>query len=247
MKKSLLFILFVCLQSVGFAQKKKVLVTYNQEDVHVIVTDNYVGRSPSTLKLDFDLGGDIIFFKKGYFSYRVTLDVDEPFSNLKVVLKKKPKSTNSEDKVVINFDTLAVKKIVTNFTDDDIKEAIDENFGKNGFFIGKSADMFSSSANKAKDAKYKIAIEVIESYQLRRTYKSPKFLLGYIKLRWTLLDVNSNEVVFYTKSDGTYFVPIRSTKNLVIQDQMFKIVKEAIREAQFKLLENKKFLSLVEG
>ena len=71
-------------------------------------------------------------------------------------------------------------------------------------------------------------------------------MMGYIKMRWALLDKNTNEVTFFEETEGSYFVKITSTKGLVVSEKMKVVMEGAIREAQFKLITNETFIKLVQ-
>ena len=49
--------------TVLWAQKNKVEVTYNEPETYVVFNENLIGICPDFLKLDFAIGGDLVFFK----------------------------------------------------------------------------------------------------------------------------------------------------------------------------------------
>ncbi len=245
MKKIIILSILILIVTLTFAEKRKVEVVYKQEEVYVVFEENLIGVSPEFLKIEFALGGDLIFFKAGYYSQRVKIDPETVFSKLKVDLVPKPKSAAAPTKKLLKPDTLLVSNIVTNMTNKDIQEVIDENFIANNYYIGNSSKLFPGSENEIKNTRYKIAIEVVDSKQVRAVYQAPRFMMAYIRIRWSLLDVNTNKVIYFNDTEGTYFVKVESTKGMVLSDMMLRVMKEAIKEAQFKLLTDNKFTSLI--
>ena len=71
-------------------------------------------------------------------------------------------------------------------------------------------------------------------------------MMGYVKIRWALLDIKTNEVTFFDETEGGNFVQIDTTKGMVVSDKMRIIMEGAIIEAQMKLLTNPKFISLIQ-
>lgn len=244
-KKVLLVASLFLLITVAFGQKKKVELSYSQEDVYVVLDEKLVGLSPKGMKLDFALGGEIYFFKRGYYSHRVKVDPETVFNKLSIDLIKKPKSAKAEVKRLLKPDTLLVSNIVTNFTAKDIQEILDENFIENNYMIGKSAALFPGAIDEIQNSRYKIAVEIVDSKQVRSVYKAPRFMMAFMKIRWSLLDKDTNKVVYFNSTDGTYFVKIQSPKGMVISEMMVRVMEGAIKEAQFKLLKDKKFINLI--
>jgi hypothetical protein len=238
-------LLFFSLQC--FSQKKKVEIQYLQEDVYVVYEEKLVGESPSYVKIDFALGGDLIFFKRGYYSQRVKIDPETIFTKLKVDLIKKPKSAAALEKKLLKPDTLLISSIITNMTVNEVQQVLDENFMENNYYIGKSVDLFPGAEDMIKNSRFKIAVEIMDNKQVRSVYKAPRFMMGYIKIRWSLLDTHTNKVVFFEKTEGTYFITLQSTKGLVISELMTRVMKGAIKEGQLKLLTNDKFVNLIAG
>lgn len=241
----LLLVVTALVATSAFAQNVRVKVSYNQEDISVVIDEKYVGLSPKQLKVDFALASEIFFFKKGFYTHRIEIDPEEEFDKLTITLIPKPKHAKAPVNRIIKPEKLLVTKTVTNMTAGDIQEILDQNFIKNNYFIGKSIDLFPGAESEIKNSRYKIAVEVVGNNQIRSVYKAPRFMMAYIKLRWSLLDVKTNKVVFFDSTDGVYLVKIQSPKGLVISEMMLKVMKGAIKEAQFKLLTNKKFVDLV--
>lgn len=56
------------------AEKRKVEIVFAQEElVYVVLNETLIGENPSNLKIDFELGGELLFFKRGYYSQRLSL------------------------------------------------------------------------------------------------------------------------------------------------------------------------------
>ncbi len=227
------------------AQKRKVIMTFTHNDVQVMVNEELVGPNPKVIKVDFTLGGEILFFKHGYYSQRIEIDNEKIFTSLRVNLEKKPKSAAVESKRLLCPDTLLISNFVTNMTHNDIREVIDQNFMSNNYFIGKSANLFPQAVNEITESRYKVAIEVVDTDQVQYIWKSPKFMRSYAKLRWTLLDTKTNKVVYYKETEGHYLVTMRTTKDVIISKVRRNVMEKAIEEAQFKLLTDNKFKELV--
>ncbi|MBN2570709.1 MAG: hypothetical protein JXA68_01160 [Ignavibacteriales bacterium] len=247
MKKFLLSILISVAAFTASAQVMKVDISYNQEEVFVVLNDKLIGNNPEFLKINFDMGGDLIFFKKGYYSHRIKIDPEKPFSKISIDLVEKDFSSKAEEKRLLVPDTLLVSTIVTNMTDNDIKEQLDQNFIENNYFIGKSVELFPNAINEIKDSRYKIAIEIVDQKQVRAVYKAPLFMMGYIRIRWSLLDSKSNKVVFFKDTEGTYFVKIQKSKGMMVSKMMKEVMKGAIKEAQVKLLSDNEFKEIVKN
>lgn len=230
---------------IAVAQKKAVEITYSQPDVYVVMDEQMVGINPKTIKIDFAIGGDLYFFKRGCYSQRVTINPDKPFGKLNVNLVEKPESAALARKQLLKPDTLKLATIVTNMTANDIQEIVNETFAANNYYVGNSISMFPGASDDIANSKYFIAIEVIESNQVRTTYKSPYFLMASIKMRWSLLDKSINKVMYYNTTEGTYFVPLETTKNISISDKMKRVVKEAIVESQTKLITDPSFTKII--
>ena len=128
----------------------------------------------------------------------------------------------------------------------DVWEIVNANFVKNNYYIGNSVALFPGAKNEIQNTRFKLAIEVITSDQVISVYKSPRFMMGYIKIRWALLDKTSNEVVYFEETEGSNFVKISKTKGMVISDKMRIVMEGAIKEAQFKLLTDDKFRRVIE-
>lgn len=245
MKKLVVSILITSLSlNAIYCQIERVLMNYKQEGVYVVIDEKLVGESPEQIKVNFDLNRYIYFYKKGYFSQKVAIDPDVNFVKLTVDLIKKPTDIAAKEKLLIKPDTLLVSKIVTNFTASDIQEVIDQMFIKNNYMIGKSANLFPEAINEIKDTRYKIGIEIVDSDQIRSVYKAPRFMMAQINLRWSVLDVSSNKVVFFKSTEGAYFVKIQKAKGFVVSEMMERVMNGAIKEAQTKLLIDDKFKNL---
>ncbi len=245
MKKAFIILFGILISSIAYTQTLKVGVDYKQEEVSVILNEKLIGINPPLLSINFDLGGEIIFYKKGYYSHRIEIDVNKPFKNINIDLIKKEGESKINIKRLLLPDTLVISKIVTNFTTSDLKEEFDKNFIDNNYFIGKSYELFPAAQNEIQNSRFKIAIDVIDQNQIRGIYKAPRFMLGYIKIRWALLDDLSNKVVYFKETEGTHFVKIQKRKGLVASKLMKKIMIEAIKEAQIKLLVDSKFKEII--
>jgi len=246
MKKGVIFIILFVVAFQSYAIKQNVHFTYAQEEVSVILDGKLIGVNPKSVKIDFDLAKDLIFFKRGYYTHRVEIEPEVVFDKINIDLIKKPKSAEISQKTLLKPDTLLISNIVTNMNEKDLWEIINKNFIKNNYFIGNSSALFPEANNEIQDSRFKLAIEIVDSKQHRQVYKSPKFLMGYIKIRWALLDIESNEVVFFEETEGINFVRLTRTKGIVISDKMKIVMEGAIKEAQFKLLTNEKFINLVQ-
>ncbi|PLX06041.1 MAG: hypothetical protein C0596_16240 [Marinilabiliales bacterium] len=226
--------------------KQNVKVTFKQEEVSVILDGKYIGDNPKSIKIDFDLAKDLVFFKRGYYTYRIEIEPNTIFDEMTVDLIKKPKSAELTNKTLLQPDTLLVSSIVTNMNETDLWEIINQNFIENNYYIGSSTSLFPEAKNDIYDSRFKLAIEIVDSKQYRHVYKSPKYLMAYIKIRWALLDKITNEVVFYEETEGIFFVRLNRTKGIIISDKMKIVMENAIEEAQFKLLTNNDFIKLVQ-
>ena len=246
LKKTLFISLFIFLGiSTSFAQKIKIAVSYNEPETYVVFNEELIGVCPDFIKLDFAIGGDLVFFKPGFYSYRVEIEPENQFNKLSVELIKKPKDISLAEKRLIKPDTLVMTSIVTNMTSNKIQEIIDENFEDNNYYIGKSAALFPGVQDEIKDCRYKIAVEIIDSRQIRRVYKAPRFAMAFIEIRWSLLDSENNKIAYYNTTDGIYFVKVSSTKGMIVSELMERVMEGAITEAQFKVLSDEKFVNLI--
>lgn len=245
--KRIFFILLVVASVISAtAQKRKVELNFVQlEGVYVVVNEVLIGENPKYLKLDFNLGGDIIIFKRGYYSQRIEIDPETVFARLKVDLEKKPKSAAAKIKRLLQPDTLVISEIITNMDEHDVREVVDGEFIANNYFIGKDVALFPQAVNELENSRYKIAVEIVKTNQVKSVYSNPRFMMAFAKIRWSLLDTKTNKVVFFKETEGHYFVRIQSTKGMQVTKQMTKVMKEAIKEAQFKLLTDKEFIDLV--
>jgi len=246
MKKLIIILFATFISTIIHAQSIKVGIDYKQDEVFVILNEKLIGTMPPALNVDFDLGGEIIFYKKGYYSHRVEIDINKPFRNISIDLIKKEGESKISVKCLLLPDTLVISKIVTNFTTADLKEELDNNFIENNYFIGKSVELFPEAQNEIQNSRFKIAIDVIDQNQLRGIYKAPRFMMGYIKIRWALLDNLSNKVVFFKETEGTHFIKIKKPKGLVVSKLMKKVMIEAIKEAQIKLLVDPEFKKIID-
>jgi len=229
-----------------FAQKRAVEVSYAQENVNVVLDGVFLGDSPRAVKVDFELSKSLIFFKRGYYTQRVEIEPETVIGKMKVDLVKKPKGAILKEKTLLKLDTLLISEIVTNMDEGDVWEIVNANFVKNNYYIGNSVALFPGAKNEIQNTRFKLAIEVITSDQVISVYKSPRFMMGYIKIRWALLDKTSNEVVYFEETEGSNFVKISKTKGMVISDKMRIVMEGAIKEAQFKLLTDDKFRRVIE-
>lgn len=247
MKKYFFLLILFSISSVSVnAQMKKVSLIYQQPDeVFVMVNDKLVGTNPNTLKIDFNLGGEIVFFKIGYYSQQISIDPETIFVKLKIDLEKKPKTAKASQKKLLNPDTLLISEIITNMDEHDVREVLDENFIKNNYFIGKDAALFPQAVNEIQNSRYKIGIEVVKTRQASQVYKNPRFMMAYAKIRWTLLDTQTNKIAYFKETEGHYFVKIHTTRGLQVSKQKTKVMKEAMKEAQFKLLTDQEFIDLI--
>lgn len=229
----------------ALSQIKKVNVSYNEPETYVILEEELIGVCPEFIKIDFAIGGDLIFYKPGFYSYRIGIDQDNQFNKLGVELVRKPKNIALESKKLLKLDTLVVSSVVTNMTLKNIQEIIEENFINNNYYMGKGIDLFPNAKDEIENCRYKIAIEIVDSKQIRHVYKAPRFMLGYIKIRWSLLDLTTNKVVYFNTTEGINFIKVSKTKGIVVSELMKRVMKGAIKEAQFKILADKKFVELI--
>ncbi len=236
-----IFILCFCINS-GNAQNKRVVLTYTQDDVIVVLDEKFLGKNPASVKINFDLNKEIFFFKKGYYSEKKVVDSDFPLRNIDIELLDKSKDVKLLSKQLLRIDTLISRNAVTNFTIEDLKESINNNFEQNNFYTGKEVDLFAGVNSEIKNAKYKLAIEILDSEQKRSVYKTPRFLLADITIRWSLLNIALNQLVYANETNGSYLTRVKKTKGYVISDLMRKTMLEAIEQAQEKLISDKKFL-----
>jgi len=70
--------------------------------------------------------------------------------------------------------------------------------------------------------------------------------MGYIMIRWALLDISTNEVTYFEETEGSYFVRVGKPKGWVVSQKMKIVMEGAIKEAQFKLLTDDKFIKLIQ-
>jgi hypothetical protein len=247
MKKIVISASFILSVLVAYTQKQYVDITYVQEDgVSVVLDGALLGENRTSVKVDFELSKDILFFKRGYYTQRVEIDADVIISKMKVDLVKKPSSAALPEKTLLKPDTLLVSDYVTNMDDGDIWEVLNSNFIKNNYYIGNSSSLFPGAKNEIQDSRYKLGIEIVSSDQVSNVYKSPKFMMAYIKIRWALLDKVSNEVTYFQETEGSYFVKVSRTKGMVISDKMRVVMEGAMKEAQFKLLTDNEFIKMVQ-
>ena len=242
---SVMLLLFVITTGL-FAQKRAVQVSYAQEDVNVVLDGIFLGDNPSNIKVDFELSKSLIFFKRGFYTQRVEIEPETIIGKMNVDLVKKPKNALLDGKTLLKLDTLLISEIVTNMDEGDIWEIINSNFVKNNYYIGNSVALFPGATNEIQNTRFKLAIEVVSSNQVRNVYKSPRFMLGYMKIRWAVLDKTSNEVVYFEETEGSNFVRISKTKGMVVSDKMRIVMEGAIKEAQFKLLTDDKFRKVIQ-
>ena len=246
LKKTLFIHLFILLGiSISYGQKTKIAVSYNEPETYVVFNEELIGVCPEFIKLDFAIGGDLIFFKPGFYSFRIEIGPENVFNKLGVELIEKPKDISLEKKRLIKPDTLVMTSIVTNMTSNKIQEIIDANFEKNNYYIGKSAALFPGVQDEIQDCRYKLALEIIDSRQIRSVYKAPRFAMASITIRWSLLDSENNKIAYYNTTDGIYFVKVSSTKGMIVSELMERVMKGAITEAQFKVLSDEKFINLI--
>lgn len=238
-----LVLLLVC--NFGYSQISKVELSFKQEMVYVLLDDKLVGMDPELIKINFDLNKDLYFYKKGFFSQRVEIDPEIPFSRLTIDLIPKVRAEKDDQKKILDLDTLLVSRIVTNFTRNDLNEIIENNFIENNFFIGKNASLFAGADSEIKNTKYKIGIEIVDSRQIRSVYKAPRFMMAQINIRWSLYEIESNKVVYFNATEGSYFVKIQKPKGLVVSELMERVMEGAINEAQTKLFVDEKFMNLM--
>ena len=241
--KKLLGLLLVIIGTISYTygQIEKVELDFKQDEVYVIVDETLMGMSPDMVKVNFDLNKNIYFYKKGYYSQKLVIDPFKQFAKLTIDLNKKPESTKLDEKQLLKLDTLLVSKIVTNFTSNDLKEILENNFLKNNFLLGKDIALFQTAESDIKNTKYKIGIEIVDSDQYRSVYKAPRFMMAQIKIRWSLFDTDLNKVVYFNETEGAYFVKIQKSKGLVVSELMRRVMEGAIDEAQTKLFADKKF------
>jgi len=239
-------ILLFFIVTMSNAQKKAVEIVYSQEDVSVVLDEHLVGANPRFIKIDFELSKNLIFFKRGYYTQRVEIESDEIFEKIKVDLVKKPKSAVIPIKTLLKPDTLLISSVVTNLDETDIWEIINRNFVKNNYYIGNSIALFPGAKNEIQNSKFKLAIEVVKSKQVTSVYKNPRFMMGYIMIRWALLDISTNEVTYFEETEGSYFVRVGKPKGWVVSEKMKIVMEGAIKEAQFKLLTDEKFIKLIQ-
>lgn len=228
-----------------FSQRKKVNVQYGQEDVLVLVDGTMMGENPNSLKIDPQLNRKIFFYKNGYYSQTINLDPDAAIDDLSINLIKNSENTKLSYKQLLKPDTLVISKTVSNFTRSDIREVIGRNFMNNNFVIGKETQLFANLDSDIKDTKYKIAAEVYDNTQIRSFYSKPRFLAAHIKVRWYLLDISKNKVVFSSETEGMHVITSNKTKGYVVSELMKKAMTEAIEEAQDRLITDDHFLAIL--
>ena len=241
-------IVLVFFETIGFSQIKKVELSYNQQEVYVVLDDHLLGMNPAYIKVNFDINKDLYFYKKGYYSQRLEIDPDEAFAKLTIDLK--PKNTEVgklEQKKMLKLDTLKVSRIVTNFTASDLQEIIDKNFMENNYFIGKESSLFSEAAGAINSSKYKLGIEIVDSKQIRSVYKAPRFMMAQIQIRWSLLDTDQKKIVYFHETEGSYFVQMQQKKGFVVSEIMERVMEGAIEEAELKLLTDEKFVGIIKS
>ncbi len=239
--KQFILVLLVGVISIAYAQKKKVTISYKQEGVTVILDNDLIGTNPSLVKVDFELSKSIVFYKRGFYAQRLEIDPDSPFEKLTIKLVSRPKSVDNDISRGIELDTIIQTKIISNINRRVISDELISSFQKGNYFLSTTTQKYPHLDGVLKKSGLKLLVEVVESEQIRHVYNSPRFLMGYVKFRYTLVEIESGNVIYSELIEGTNVVRVSSTKGLVVSEKMRLVTRGAIKESVIRLINRDKF------
>lgn len=241
MKKIGLILFIAFLPLFSMASFQKIAITYNLEDIHVIHGAKYLGENKKKLRLDFDMGGRLVFYKQGYISQIVEIDNKKPFSTLVVALKKNPDSGKSVKDKLLQMNKLVMQEFITNVDTTDLKEIISTALLENNYNTGKPTASSPNAAKQIENAKYKLNIELVDSEQIRSVYQYPRFMMASTKFRWTIEDKKTGDILYFKETEGVHFIQVVTHIGLEVSKRMTEITEEAIKDSLQQVLNDKDF------
>lgn len=240
-----LIAVFFIIHANVFAGKTKVKITYSQSDVNLIYNNKLSGDDLPGIKIDFSLGGTLIFYKTGYFSKTVEIDPDKPFTTLKVNLSRKSSSIKLKSEGLLKQVSYKSNDIIPNYDDEEVKDQLVKDFSILNVNLGINSLAIPDADTRIDSSKYDFHIELVNVEQIQSVYKYPKFMMSKLRFRWTIKDKETKRTLLFKETEGIYFVKVSSTKGLIVSKKMLQITKEAIEEAVEKLVSDKDFKNLL--
>lgn len=245
MINKVLFVLAIMLTITftGFSKPVKVMLTYNSGDVSLIYNDMVYKQCPKSLKIDFDLGGQLIAFKPGYESQIIKLSKDNAFASLHVDLQPL-KNTFTLADVQVELKKASFINYVTNFTPDEVTEVINTKLkacniashSKNSVFQYANVDL----------KRFSIGVEVLNSNSKNGSYNAPYYLLSHQKIKWYLLDNATNDLLLELTTEGLYLAYFKATKGMVASDRLKEITVFSLEEATQKFVNSPEFNKIIQ-
>lgn len=242
MKKiSVIIFCYIFALNVSYAKFSKVELIFDQDEVNVLVDNKFIKINPRFIKIDFNINEKITFFKNGYYSQTVEIEASVVFNKLKINLIKREASLRNATPVLLKNEKLIISDPITNFTEQSINEVLNQNFIKNNYIVGGEKAIFSDGLSAIDNHKFKLGIEIINSEQISSIYDYPRYMLASCKIRWVLLDTESNSIVLTKDTEGSQYVSFQSSKGIMASKKLKSIMEDALIEAQEKLLRNDEF------
>jgi len=241
MKKIIFFFCAIAVVAISHGRPSKVFLTYNVEEVSIIYSDLVFNESPKDIVIDFELGGSLIFYRSGYESLFVKLSKENAFQSYNVVLiplQNKVPSTGID----IELKKVSFINYVTNFTPAEVTEIIKQRFIASKVSAHTENTVFQSA--NVTDKNYTIGVEVLKSNSKNGSYTAPYFLFSYQKLRWSVLDNVSNNLILEHETEGLNLVTFKARRGLIASDRLKEITIFAIEEATQKFINSPEFASL---
>lgn len=227
----------------GFSKPVKVTFSYNSDDISLIYNDVVYKKCPSSIRIDFELGGQLMAFKPGYESQIISISNENPFTSFQVNLKPLQNTFAIAD-VQVELKKASLINYVTNFTQEEVTEAINTKL--------KECNIKSYTQNSVfKDAnvdlkRFSIGMEVLKSSNKNASYSAPYYLLSHQKIKWFLLDNATNDLLLEMTTEGLYLAYFKAKKGLVASDRLKEITKLSLEEAAQKFVNTPEFQKIVQ-
>lgn len=212
------------------AKKSKVYLEYNTEKTAVTVNGEFVGYNPTKIMIDFALGGEMLFFSKGYLSKIVQIQPDNVIEKYKVELKVN-NFDRHESSLLFELKEVKHSVIVVNYTEDDVAQTIKSRLDQNGVNIGMKSLNFPNAERDVNQSKYTLGIEPVAYLFSNKMYSSKKYMACAFGVRFTVTDKATGDVKYYNQSNGHYFVKLQNTKGFNITNKKDEVTKFAIYES----------------
>lgn len=238
----LIFAIIFTFTLTGFAKPVKVKFTYDLENVSLIYNDAVYKECPKKLRIDFELGGQLIAFKSGFESQIINISKDNMFSSYHISLQPLENKFTAGD-LQVELKKVSFINYVTNFTQDEVTEIINSKLNQCKLATYSQNSVFKHA--KVDSNKFSIGVEVLKSTNKNGAYTYPYYLLSHQKLKWYVLDNASNSLLLEQTTEGLYMAYFIASKGMVAADRLNEITILSLEEATQKFLNSPEFIHLM--